>query len=401
MKHWIGREVKRFLAEAHLHIPFLLQIAAAPADCVAAIAALVNGEPPSPAVTHHILVTECLLLITYYLHTYYLLLTLHTDEGEQCMDTTPDEDDPYAPTEAEIEQEELEEPIMLQNAAAWDNFLNLIGVLQEAWPQGEGDSDAYREDRAFRTFKLGATIATDCARYQQPHTLYHHHFYPTTLTFVGSICARDLLRLKPSMKTWVPHILCFIVPRQMLLLGDPARLVTRTYSTSTHLLTLTYLLTYLLTHSLRRSADACESLGALCKKIIKHLTCRRRITEAGTSAGQPSPEQSSQRRWGKIFTVGYVEQAFKRLCVRESLQHGADNAPFMQRVDARRKRAGVNKGARNALVKPKKAKVDAPPMHTLCQVDWIEGVVSSLEEAGKNKRVVADEPPPERMDTIG
>jgi len=29
-KHWIGREVKRFIAEAPLHVPFLLQLAAAP-----------------------------------------------------------------------------------------------------------------------------------------------------------------------------------------------------------------------------------------------------------------------------------------------------------------------------------------------------------------------------------
>ena len=29
---WIGREVKRFLAEAHIHLPFLLRIAAAPPD---------------------------------------------------------------------------------------------------------------------------------------------------------------------------------------------------------------------------------------------------------------------------------------------------------------------------------------------------------------------------------
>ena len=29
---WIGREAKRFLAEAHKHLPFLLQLAAAPAE---------------------------------------------------------------------------------------------------------------------------------------------------------------------------------------------------------------------------------------------------------------------------------------------------------------------------------------------------------------------------------
>ena len=30
VSHWIGREVKKFLCEAHIHIPFLLRLAAAP-----------------------------------------------------------------------------------------------------------------------------------------------------------------------------------------------------------------------------------------------------------------------------------------------------------------------------------------------------------------------------------
>ena len=54
--------------------------------------------------------------------------------------------------------------------------------------------------------------------------------------------SRDLKRLSPTMKTWVPHILLFIVPRQMVLLGDPAK----------------------------RACDATESFGALVKKVIKH-----------------------------------------------------------------------------------------------------------------------------------
>ena len=41
----------------------------------------------------------------------------------------------------------------------------------------------------------------------------------------------------------------YVVPRQIVEMGDPSR----------------------------RSCDACESLGARFKKIIKHLTCRRVI----------------------------------------------------------------------------------------------------------------------------
>jgi hypothetical protein len=111
-----------------------------------------------------------------------------------------------------------------------------------------------------------------------------------------------LLALKPSMKTWVPHILCYVVPRQMVLLGAPSR----------------------------RSCDACESLGARIKKIIKFSTCRRRTTS-----------HTNQGCWWKqTFTKGYVEQAFSRICVSEQLRHGEENAPFLQRVDVQRRLTG-------------------------------------------------------------
>ena len=40
---WIGREVKRFLIEAHTHVPFLLRVAAAPPDLVEEVGD-VNGS---------------------------------------------------------------------------------------------------------------------------------------------------------------------------------------------------------------------------------------------------------------------------------------------------------------------------------------------------------------------
>ena len=42
---WIGREVKRFLAEADVHVPFLLRVAAAPPDIMGDMAAMQNGAP--------------------------------------------------------------------------------------------------------------------------------------------------------------------------------------------------------------------------------------------------------------------------------------------------------------------------------------------------------------------
>jgi len=98
-------------------------------------------------------------------------------------------------------------------------------------------------------------------------------------------CSRDLLHLKPTMASWVPHIACNIVPRQIVDLGDPSS----------------------------RAADACESHGACCKKKIKHLTCRRALTAS--------------------YKHGYIEQAFNRLVVGCDLLHGVENEPYLLRQD--------------------------------------------------------------------
>ena len=239
VKHWIGREVKRFVAEAHLHVPFLLQLAAAPADCVPEMAAFAGVD------------------------------------GAQAMEL----DDEYAPTEEEVAAEEAAEPLMMANAARWDRFLALVRAGSAEWPQGASDTNDYRKSRGLEWFNLMNPVA------------------------------RDIFALKPTMESWVFHIACFIVPFQMLLLGDPSR----------------------------RSCDACESFGAMVKKVIKHSTCRRRLTNQPTNQ---TTQEASQQAWKKAFTVGFIEQAFRRVCVRESLQHGKENLPFQQRADARRTAVG-------------------------------------------------------------
>ena len=240
--HWIGREVKRFISQAHIHIPFLLQLAAAPADCVPEMADLAN------------------------------------DSGEQAMEF----DSEYAPTASDIEEEEKEEPLMMQNATRWDNFFNLVRASQAPWPQGEVDTDEYRKGRAVEAFNLGALVGN------------------------------DILALKPEHKTWVLHILIFIVPRQMLTLGDPTR----------------------------RSCDACESFGAMVKKVIKHATCRRRVMGSVETEHGKWARDGSEQHWKQTFNVGFIEQAFRRVSVRESLQHGEANGPYLLRADARRTAVG-------------------------------------------------------------
>ena len=113
------------------------------------------------------------------------------------------------------------------------------------------------------------------------------------------LCSRDLLQLKPTMLSWVPHIACNIVPRQIVELGDGSK----------------------------RAADACEAYGACAKRTIKHLTCRRAI--------------------GSGFRRGFIEQAFRRLTVRAGLIHGPENEPFLQRRDARMLCVGRSSAAHN------------------------------------------------------
>ena len=232
VKRWIGREVKRFLHEADLHLPFLLRLAAGQIDVCAETLAATN------------------------------------ERGEEEMDVS---DDDFEPTEEEVAEEAARTPLLAQNALRWDQFLEWVRDIQAAWLS---DTDAYR--------KLRAVLYCNGAR----------------------AVARALHELKPTLASWVPHIACNIVPRQIVALGDPGR----------------------------RSADACESMGACTKKVVKFLTCRREITSK--------------------FTRGWVEQAFRRMVVRSDLLHGAENEPFMQRQDARLLGLGRTSAARPKVEGP-------------------------------------------------
>ena len=131
----------------------------------------------------------------------------------------------------------------------------------------------------------------------------------------GAKVANDLVKLNPELSGWVLHVLVFIVPRQMVDLGDPSR----------------------------RSCDACESLGAAIKKIIKHLTCRRRC---GTATTYSHRSQSGAKLWRQSFSKGYIQQAFERVSVRAGLLHGEENKRYLQRSDFRllqKGKAGTSK----------------------------------------------------------
>lgn len=91
VKRWIGREVKRFLEESHIHLPFLLQLAAAPADILDDLASGFTNAA-----------------------------------GEETMDYDSD----YAPDAETLAAEEREESLMCANATIWDHFLSLVRAIR-------------------------------------------------------------------------------------------------------------------------------------------------------------------------------------------------------------------------------------------------------------------------------
>ena len=127
-------------------------------------------------------------------------------------------------------------------------------------------------------------------------------YFTLLLPYPGAPVACNLFALNPNLAGLVPHVMVFIVPRQIVPLGDPAR----------------------------RSCDACESFGASVKKIIRHMTCRRRVMQ-----GKSYSHKRGDKLWSSTFSRGYVEQAFRRVCVRAELQHGKENLPYLQRADFR------------------------------------------------------------------
>eukprot|EP00965_Chrysotila_dentata_P194333 6176313-Pleurochrysis_carterae.AAC.1 len=152
--------------------------------------------------------------------------------------------------------------------------------------------------------------------------------------FTANACANSLYTLKPTLAAWVPHVACFVAPRQVLRLGDPTR----------------------------RACDACESFGAMMKKTIKHLTCRRRVDRNTSTAHRRLNNDGSITRWQQVFKRGYIEQSFTRLCVRNSLRHGQDNKNYMQRADALRQKHGkstyINKKIKSPPIAPRRSIYD-------------------------------------------
>ena len=259
---WIGREVKRFLSEADLRLPLLLRLAAAPAEIADAASAA----------------------------------EITNDAGEIELEF---EDDEEEPTVDEVEAEEREEGTMMKHANYWDDFLAWVREISAPWTE---DTDEYRERRAVAAFNTGARRRAAPRRPAALTRLWPRPLVTLRLRRAGTKFYRDLLELSPNLQTWVPHVIVYVFPRQIVELGEPAR----------------------------RSCDACESLGAVIKTIIKTLTCRRRIN---VMTLHQRSRNGKVTEWTQAFSRGYIQRTLERVSVRSQLSFGEENAPFLQRKD--------------------------------------------------------------------
>eukprot|EP00965_Chrysotila_dentata_P059367 1969947-Pleurochrysis_carterae.AAC.2 len=105
----------------------------------------------------------------------------------------------------------------------WDHFLDYIKVAKCEWALPKRDTDEYRKERAVELFNFASVIASN-------------------------ICTLNM-----ELAGWVLHVLCLIVPGQILDLGSTLR-------------------------AARRRAS--PSASCPYDKVIKHLTSRRRIKTA-------------------------------------------------------------------------------------------------------------------------
>ena len=315
-KTWIGREVKRFIEEAATHLPPLLRLAHAPADVVEGLEDCINGEsgfshppfvhPPSPSLFPlQVLVSKRLTLIQ---SVRWIPLTrLRRPQGmhRRCSSTLPT-GTTFSGTWTPSKRRGRRVPLTQMSTASSAQCSILTWVCPPFQP-------------------CPTSLVRSCALDFR------------SCAAAAQVC-RDWIALKPTAQSWVPHIMLFIVSQQFLELGNPTN----------------------------RSADACESLGARLKKIIKHLTCRRRCTTDAQGAPvehiHKATREGKKLRWTQTLTTGYIKQAFSRACVSVANLYGPENAPFMQRADARLLASGRFKKARDEEKPP-------PPRNIRARMD--------------------------------
>ena len=130
LNKWIGRNAKRFVTEIADLLPHLLHLAHAPASAGAAAAAAVEDAGD-------MLDAEC------------------------DVSGALDDDDIDAAWEAdddEVAAEVAREPLMMQDAQDFENFHILAVFAMRPFDPERGDTDNYRQERAFEYFEAALPV---------------------------------------------------------------------------------------------------------------------------------------------------------------------------------------------------------------------------------------------------
>ena len=172
-----------------------------------------------------------------------------------------------------------------RDARFWDHFYALV----RAFRKFESNERDYREQRAVEVFNAATQVG------------------------------RDVKVLRPTLQSACPHIMCSIVPRQIVELGDP----------------------------LQRGCDQSESVGANMKSTIHRRVTRKQITGKATKHTRRDASGAITKEWTqKALKVSRVMQAFRAECVRERILRDPDSAKYLQRKHVKLLKKGrVSKAA--------------------------------------------------------
>jgi hypothetical protein len=244
-KSWIGPDCRRLMEDASKYLPHMLMLAHAPASAgPAAREALEVAKadrkegPPAP-----------------------------TDADDE--DDDGDYDEP--PTAEEIAANEVESPVLMKCARAWDTFFVLADYESRLFIE---DTDKYRAERMVAYFN--AEVA----------------------------CKRVLIDLGVYDHSFNSHIGMCVVTRQIMEDGDPGK----------------------------RGCNVNEAFGAKCKDVIHNLVCRR-VQKTEKTMHKKQKADGTLQTWQQAFRVGRIAQTFRHMCIRKKMIDDPRYTHLRQRKD--------------------------------------------------------------------
>ena len=289
-----GRDCKVMCERAHEILPDLLEWAHAPQEAVEAAAkeaaqekraaSTPSGTRSRPAPASHD-------------NVFTMVRPPGVSDSED-----EDEDEP----EAERKEEEGE-----ARKAKYAGFFDDFSAVVVAVRLFESDTPEYRQARAVELFNAASKVG------------------------------RNMVEVRESFDSAVPHVLTSVVTRQMVLDGDPNR----------------------------RGCDQSEAIGVSIKFDL-HNRCNR-LCKAKTESTHKKQDKTGGviKEWRQKLSVSRVMQTFKSSVLREALRRDPDSQQYLTRRDHVVANHGfVTKGGARAMgIESRLAKLGENPVKTIVE----------------------------------